>query len=850
METSASAILEVVKVKKALMVLTPAMVILAFVGLVSANSITWEAESDIINEHTGSPTFADFPATLSSSNLDIKANGSDGSLTVSEGESLSVTISLAPGDYAGVNADWWVAVDAPFYPHWYSCVYGTPMQWEAGVNLFAQAPLIEFSGFEVLDYTLPTGTYTFYFLVDAPNGVPEPEGPNLMDSVEVTISSTNPENTISVIYSGSSVTVNNPLADDGVAVEVTDADITVTSSAGISGITYNLSGATSDGMFKIYSDSDFLLQLDGVEITNLDGPAINIQSDKTASVELMDETASILTDGESYADPPDGESQKAAFFSVGQVQFSGNGSLVVHGRGDDQHGLASNDCITVSGGNIVTASSTKDGIHTNQGYYQLAGTVDVTAGSDGVDAGDGPVQITGGNLTVTIDDDDRDGIKCDGELLISAGMVGLTVEGDQSKGLNAGDAQLTGGTITIETSGGAVLEESGSGYDPSYCTAIKADNDVVVDGADVVVTTTGQAGRGISSDGDIEVYSGQLTITSSGDGGTYTDEAGTLDACHGPCIKADGDVVVEGGTVTLSHSGKGGRGISVDGALTIGTTQSSPVLNVTTTGQEIYVGPDDAAEAKAIKADGMITINSGAVTVSSADDAIKSEYWIQINGGVIDIEDSYEGIEAPNIFINDGEVHVNASDDAINATYGNDVEYDDGSVLSINGGYVDLSATTGDGFDSNGSLTIAGGTVIVHGPPSQPEVAADVNGAFLINGGFVSMAQVNSQMIETPGNQSGQKSVLLRWNRTQAGNTLFHIEDASGSALVTFAPEHTYSSVLFSSPDLATGATHRVYTGGSSTGAEQDGLYTGGTYSGGTLRTTFVSSGTVQTVNF
>ena len=668
---------------------------------------------------------------------------------------------------------------------------------------------------------------------------------------------------ISITYSGSSVTVDNPFADLGVAIEVTNEDVTVTSTAGITGITYSLSGTTSDGMFKIYSDCDFALQLNGVEITNPDGPAINIQADETISVELVDGTETILTDGETYADPPDDEDQKAAFFSEGQMLFSGGGSLVIYGQGDDQHSLDSDDYIEVNSGNISIARSSKDGIHTNEGYYQSGGTVNVTAGSDGVDAGDGPVQITGGSITVLIDDDDRDGIKSDGELLISAGEIHLTVEGDQSKGLNAGSVRLTGGDVIIETSGGVVLEESDAGYDPSYCTAIKADNEVVLDGAQLTITTTGDAGRGISSKEDILIYSGQMAITSIGGGDIYTNETGTLDAYHGPCMKAKGDVVIEGGTVILHHSGSGGRGISVDGDLTIGTTESSPTLEVTTTGQEIYIDEDDATEAKAIKADGTLTINNGEITISAADDAIKSDYWIQINGGHIDIQNSLEGIEAPNIIIDNGAIHINSSDDCMNATYGNDVEGDDGSVLTINGGYIDLDASSGDGIDSNGSLTIAGGTVIVHGPPNQPDVGVDVNGTFVISGGLVVVAQINSNMVEKPGSSTSQNTVLLSTgsqtggpggghnpSNTLAAGTLFHIEDTAGNTLVTFAPENNYSSFLFSSSDLTNGTSYRVYTGGNCSGEEQDGLYTGGTYSGGTLQTTFLSSGTAQTVNF
>ena len=53
---------------------------------------------------------------------------------------------------------------------------------------------------------------------------------------------------------------------------MTGADVIVTATAGLAGITYVLSGTTADGMFKIYSDNDFVLRLDGVQITNLNGP--------------------------------------------------------------------------------------------------------------------------------------------------------------------------------------------------------------------------------------------------------------------------------------------------------------------------------------------------------------------------------------------------------------------------------------------------------------------------------------------------------------------------------------------------------------------------------------------------
>jgi len=369
-------------------------------------------------------------------------------------------------------------------------------------------------------------------------------------------------------------------------------------------------------------------------------------------------------------------------------------------------------------------------------------------------------------------------------------------------------------------------------------------------GCQLVITTVGVAGRGISSDGRVVIESGSLSVTSSGRGGTYTNESGVVDAYHGPCLNADGDLVLSGGTMTLSHSGSGGKGIAGDADLTIGTATSSPTLQITTTGAAISIGGGEYAEAKAVSVDSMITIDNGQLTISSPDDAIKSKYWIEVNGGLINIPHSAEGLEAPNLFINGGEIHLTSSDDGLNATYGVDGESNDGSNLTISGGYVHLNASTGDGIDSNGNLTVSGGTIIVHGPSSQPEVGLDVNGTFRVNGSFLVVSQVNSNMVETPSSQSTQRSVLLRRTQTLPAGTLFHIEDASGNSLVTFAPARSYSCILLSTANLTAGTTYRVYTGGTCTGTVHDGVYAGGTYSGGTLRATFTSSGMVQTVNF
>jgi hypothetical protein len=706
-----------------------------------------------------------------------------------------------------------------------------------GVQPFAVATVdsLVFSTDEVMTVHRRTGT---------PHSFP------LAQVDSLTFASTD-QYTVHVVYSGATASVVNPLEALGVAVAVDGSHVTATAAAGLADIHYVLSGASSHGMFKLYSDEPFQLRLDGLDLTNADGPALNIQAHEDAVVELAAGTANVVRDGASYAAAPNGEDQKAALFSEGSLTFRGGGALAIHGLGTAQHGLASDDAVVVEDGQLTVASAMKDGIHTNDGYLQSGGVVAVASASDGIDPGDGALAVSGGSLTVSTPAADKDALKSGTTVAISGGTVQLTVAGNQSKGVNAPEILLSGGALTVQTSGGMVLEASGSGFDPSYCTAVKGDELVRVDGCQLDITATGPAGRGISCDGVVEIASGSVTITSSGNGGTYTNESGVTDAYHGPCLNADGDIVLTGGTITLHHTGSAGKGISGDANLSVGSAGAGPTLSVTTSGAQVNIGGGNYAEAKGISLDSLVTIAGGQLTLTTVDDAIKSKTRIDVNDGLVTIPNTVEGLEAPVIHINGGVVHLTSTDDGINATFGVDGESNDGSDLTINGGYLHLSAPQGDGIDSNGNFTVNGGTILVHGPGAQPEVGLDVNGLFRVNGSTLVVAQINGNMVESPSGTSTQRCVMLRkTSGTYPANTLVHLEDAAGTSLLTFAPVRGYSNILFSSPSITAGTTYRVYTGGTCTGTPQDGLYSGGAYSGGTLRATFTSTSMVQSVNF
>lgn len=100
---------------------------------------------------------------------DIKANRSNSPITITPNDNLIVTVELDPGSHSGKDADWWVIADSPFGWYYYDidcgCWISNPGPY---LPVTYQGPLFDLSPpLEVLSMSaLPTGAYTFYFLVD------------------------------------------------------------------------------------------------------------------------------------------------------------------------------------------------------------------------------------------------------------------------------------------------------------------------------------------------------------------------------------------------------------------------------------------------------------------------------------------------------------------------------------------------------------------------------------------------------------------------------------------------------------------------------------------------------------
>jgi hypothetical protein len=617
------------------------------------------------------------------------------------------------------------------------------------------------------------------------------------------------KDTVVVTYSGTSATVSNAFQNEGVSVTTSGADVTVKSTNTTKEIVYLLSGTATKGSFKIYSEYKFTITMKSVSITNSVGPAINIQSSKKATINVLG--TNTLVDGTTYA--TSSEDQKGTLFSEGQLSFMGSGTLNV--TGINKHAIVADDYIYVSEANIVVKSATKDGIHANDYFQMDNGTVTITASGDGIVAEEGYIALNGGTINVNSVDD------------------GITAPYSGTDAKVTPYVLIKGGKITVTTTG-----DKGNAIKSESYTTIST-------GETVTLSVSGKGSKGIKTGGDFNLTAGTVKITTSG--AAYYDTA-DADIAAPAGINCDKNLAIKGGNLTVNSTGSGAKGISVDGTATV----SGGTTNIIVTGAKYTYNTANTSDAKGFKSDGAFVMNNGELNIAATDDGLKSGTSITVNDGTINVTKSYEGMESISIKIAGGVVNLTATNDGLNTSYGTvsgGTESNDNSQLTVSGGIVIVTGS--DAIDSNGNFTISGGTVISNGNED-----VDVNGSFLVNGGILIGAEPSNNMTKAMGTASTQVGMFIKSSTSVGTTSVIHIEDASGKDLVTFKPKSASAYFHFSNPSLAKGAPYKIYFGGSYTGgnfvgnSSGWGLYTGGTYSatGATLKSSPTTS-TTATVN-
>ena len=291
--------------------------------------------------------------------------------------------------------------------------------------------------------------------------------------------------------------------------------------------------------------------------------------------------------------------------------------------------------------------------------------------------------------------------------------------------------KIEGTSLTINDSGTYAL--SGSCTDGSV--KVKKGTTgvtLVLSGLTLTSSTTAPIACNKSTEVMIIVASGSvnaLTDSAKNNDDNYPDNT---DAENAVIKCKDGSQVTLSGSGTLNITANGKNGIK-SGATTdeegeAWMTISDLTLNIT------------ASVNDAINAEQLLNVTSGNITISAGDDAIHSDYILNIGsengeGPVINIKNCHDGLEAATLNVYSGNITIHASDDCLNAANSDLSGY--AFSLNIYGGTLVMDTTSGDGVDSNGSLTISGGTLVVWSANTADNQPLDADGTITISGGTV-----------------------------------------------------------------------------------------------------------------
>lgn len=248
------------------------------------------------------------------------------------------------------------------------------------------------------------------------------------------------------------------------------------------------------------------------------------------------------------------------------------------------------------------------------------------------------------------------------------------------------------------------------------------------------------------------------------------------------------------------------------------TIQGEGTLNVTGSYHHAIRSKDD------------LTVTGGILNLAAAGDGLKAKRTLAVGGGTLTVTGSDEAVEANNIYITGGTLVLTAEDDGINAA-SPDNWTGDAPSLEIRGGTVVVDAE-GDGLDSNGSMLVSGGVLLIAGPTRQGNGALDAETDLTVTGGTV-IAVSSGGMDVNFGSASTQGSWLVSTGN-QAGGTSLTLVDDTGAVLAHWTPGKSYSTAVLSSPGMVQGGSYTLYTGATVEETDAHGFAASGSAENGT----------------
>ncbi|MGM9746353.1 MAG: carbohydrate-binding domain-containing protein [Paludibacteraceae bacterium] len=340
--------------------------------------------------------------------------------------------------------------------------------------------------------------------------------------------------TIRIVYDNTTVRIEND--HPNVAITADGTAVTINSTA--KNIKYIVSGTSTAGSLKIYSDSKFVLELSDVHLTSTNSPAINIQTGKCTYLQLVG--SNTLCDAATYLGTAD-EDAKATLFSEGQLIVSGDGSLAISSVA--HHAICSDDYIVIDGGTIAITSAGVDGIHANDYVRINGGNLTIVSSSDGIESGAQFFEQNGGTVHIQCGNSSGcQGINSDSAVVINGGA--LTVA-QSYEAIEAVYITIHGGNVLLTATDDAINATKGT---VSGGTEQNDGSSINIDGGVVVANVT--SGDAIDSNGTFSLTGGVLIAN------------GPKQSGANEAVDVNGTRTFTGGTLLTAQgsSGNGGRG--------------------------------------------------------------------------------------------------------------------------------------------------------------------------------------------------------------------------------------------------------------------------------------------------
>ena len=452
---------------------------------------------------------------------------------------------------------------------------------------------------------------------------------------------------------------------------------------------------------------------------------------------------------------------------------------------------------------VCTASGTENSVCDTSNYTfepeETEPDAAIFCRSDLTLAGEGKLSVTGYY---------NDGIKCKDNLQIINGTYTVKSESDAIVGKDS--VTIYDGDISADSGKDGI--KSSQNNDPTL-------GYVAINGGNISIYAEHD---GIQAETTLSVYSGNITIVSGGDAAYASVQTETETGPGGGHFGGDWGNRNPNSGSSANENTQSLKGLKAGGDIAI--YNKDTVLNITSA--------DDAVHSNA-----NVTVSSGQLTLSSCDDAIHADETLKIESGNISVIKSSEGLEGKCIEIDGGEIDIISADDGMNAAGGDNGDYfgfgsgSDEYYISIKGGDVTVNAG-GDGVDSNGSIALSGGRLVIYGPTNSGNGALDYGTSFAVSGGeLIALGSVG--MAQAPSTLS-QPCISITANVSE--NSKLEVRAEDGTVIMSTTTPKVCQSLIFSSYNFTEGSTYSVYSGDTllSTVTAQNGVSgNGGSFGGG-----------------